>query len=124
MLRLKEIKMSSFPHANYDSRSGERMDPNRRENLTLPVATSRDLTSSDDGYTLECTATVTLNIPAGLPANFGCAIIPNGITSISASGGALLNGAGTTLTRAASANALFAIVSRVSAANSYVVTGS
>jgi hypothetical protein len=90
---------------------------------TLAVSASRVLTDEDNGLTLECTvATLSLTVPATLKANFGCAIIPNGTTSIVSSGGVLLNGAVTTLTRADSANALFAIVPR-SVANSYVVTG-
>lgn len=90
---------------------------------TTAVASSRALTDADNGKTLECTGTVTLTVPTGLMTNFGCAIIPNGTTSVASSGGALINGATTTLTRAASANAVFAIVPRASAANSYVVTG-
>jgi hypothetical protein len=91
---------------------------------TTEVASSRDLTNADNGKTLECTGTVTLTVPINLQSNFGCAIIPNGTTSIASSGGALLNGATSTLTRAAASNAVFAIVPRASAANSYVVTGS
>lgn len=88
------------------------------------VDASRTITSSDDGMTLECTATVTLTVPTGLPAGFGCIIIPSGTTSIASSGGALLNGATTTLTRAAASNSTVAIIGRASAADSYVVTGS
>lgn len=87
-------------------------------------ATSRALTSADNGKTLEVTATITLTVPVGLPTGFACAIIPSGTTSIASSGGALLNGATTTLTRAATGNTLVAIVGRASAADSYVVTGS
>lgn len=90
---------------------------------TTAVASSRALTDADNGKTLECTATVTLTVPTGLMSNFGCAIIPNGTTSIASSGGALIQGATTTLTRAAATNAIFAIVPRASATNSYVVTG-
>ena len=90
---------------------------------TTAVGTSRSLTDADNGRTLECTATVTLTVPIGLMTGFGCAIIPSGTTSIASSGGALLNGATTTLTRAAATNAIFAIVPRASASNSYVVTG-
>jgi hypothetical protein len=88
----------------------------------LVVSSSRDLTSSDNGRTLECTATITLTVPATLPAGFGCAVIPSGTTSIASSGGTLLNGATTTLTRLATVNTMFAIVGRHTA-NSYVVTG-
>lgn len=91
---------------------------------TTQVGTSRALTADDNGQTLECTATVTLTVPVGLEANFGCAVIPNGTTSIASSGGALLNGATSTLTRAAANNPLVAIVARASAVDSYVVTGS
>ncbi len=91
---------------------------------TVSVETSRALTAEDDGQILECTTSgLTLTVPIGLGANFGCAVIPNGTTSIATSGGALVNGAGTTITRAAASNAMFALVSRVSATNSYVVTG-
>ena len=91
--------------------------------LVYRVASSRDLTNADNGKTLECTGTVTLTVPINLQSNFGCAIIPNGTTSIASSGGTLLNGATTTLTRAATTNTIFAIVPRASAADSYVVTG-
>ncbi len=91
---------------------------------TVAVAASRALTAADSGKVLECTAAdLTLTVPAGLPATFGCRVIPNGTTSIARSGGALLNGAGTTLTRLDSANAVVEIIARISAADSYVVTG-
>ena len=90
---------------------------------TVAVGSSRALTNADNGKTLECTATVTLTVPIGLVAHFGCAIIPSGTTSIASSGGALLNGATSTLTRTVELNQLVAIVARVSAADSYVVTG-
>ena len=88
------------------------------------VSVSRALDSADNGATLECSATVTLIVPAGLPREFGCIVIPSGTTSIASSGGALLNGATTTLTRAAASNSTVAIIGRASAADSYVVTGS
>ena len=90
------------------------------------VASSRSLTAADNGHVLECTATVSLTVPATLPAYFSCTVIPSGTTSIVSAGGTLLNGATTTLTRAAAtaANAILTIQARVSAANSYVVTGS
>jgi hypothetical protein len=92
---------------------------------TIAVGASRPLTAADNGLTLECTAaTLTLSVPAGLGANFGCAVIPNGTTSIASSGGTLLNGATSTVTRAAASNAIFALVPRSSAVDSYVVTGS
>lgn len=88
------------------------------------VTASRTITAADNGCTLECTATLTLTVPEGLPPAFSCAVIPSGTTSVARSGAALLNGAGTTLTRADSSNALFAIVGLASAADSYKVSGS
>ena len=88
------------------------------------VGTTRALTNSDNGKILECTTTVTLTVPTGLTAGFSCIVIPSGTTSIASSGGALLNGATTTVTRTATTNAIFAIQGRASASDSYVVSGS
>lgn len=92
--------------------------------VAITVGSSRALTSADDGKIIECTTTVTLTVPASLPSGFACVVIPSGTTSVASSGGALLNGATTTLTRAAASNAMFAIQSRASAVDSYVVSGS
>jgi hypothetical protein len=94
------------------------------QGVPLLVSSSRALLAADNGLTIECTTTLTLTVPAGLGAGFGVAIIPSGTTSVASSGGVLLNGATTTLTRAAASNALFAIQGRASATDSYVVTGS
>lgn len=82
--------------------------------------------STYDGQTLEFTGAFTLTISAGLNNNFGCAIIPpaSGNASIASDGTATLNGATTTLTRAAAGNAMVAITQRASNRNAYVVTGS
>lgn len=89
------------------------------------VRSSRLLNQGDNGMTLEVLAdAVTLTVPTGLSRDFGCAVIPNGTTSIASAGGALLNGATATLTRAAASNSLFGLQARASADNSYVVTGS
>lgn len=89
------------------------------------ITASRTLTESDNGQILEATAaSITLTIPKGLSVGWHCHVIPNGTTSIAAASGALLNGAGTTLTRAAAGNPTFDIIPRASAADSYVVTGS
>lgn len=90
---------------------------------TVAVASSRSLAAADNGKTLECTATVTLTVPAGLPAGFRCQVIPFDTTSLASAGGTLLNGATTTLTRAASSNPLVTLVARASVANSYVLSG-
>ena len=92
-------------------------------NAVTQVGISTILANANNGTVIECTATITLTLPVGLMAGFSCVIIPSGTTSIASSGGTLLNGATTTLTRAALNNALFAIQSRGSAADSYVVTG-
>jgi len=92
---------------------------------TTVEASSRSLTNADNGKTLECSATISLTVPAGLVSGFTCNVIPSGTTSIVSGGGTLLNGATTTVTRAAAtaANARFTLVPRASAVDSYVVTG-
>jgi hypothetical protein len=97
-----------------------------RLGLTVPtaVAVSRSLTAADNGATLDVSDTVALTVPAGLPTDFGCAIIPTGTITIVSGGGTLLNGATTTLSRAASSNSIFAIVHRATTADSYIVNGS
>lgn len=93
-------------------------------NKTIYVAASRTLLASDNGATLECAADITLTVPPGFPQGFSAAVIANGTTSIAAGSGVLLNGAGTTVTRAAASNAMFAIVGRASLPDSYVISGS
>ena len=95
------------------------------DGVPVLVASSRALTTADNGRVLECTAGgLTLTVPAGLGDGFAVVVIPSGTTSVASSGGALLNGATTTLTRATASNAMFAIQERGSALDSYVVTGS
>ncbi|WP_367847011.1 hypothetical protein [Rhodoferax sp. WC2427] len=88
----------------------------------VQVGGSRPLASTDNGLVLECMATATLTVPAGLPAGFRCVVIPFGTTSVAFTG-TTGNGAATTLTRAASGNFAFGITQRGSNVNSYVVDG-
>lgn len=91
---------------------------------TSTVASSRSLTPADNGQTLEITASsVAITVPTGLPSSFSCIIIPNTGTTIVSSGGTLLNGATTTLTREGSVNTYFGIIGLASASNSYKVGG-
>lgn len=91
---------------------------------SIVVPASRFLTAADDGATLDCTNTLTLTIPSGLPSGFGVAVITNGTTTISKTGGVTLNGGTADLTRAQASNVMFAIVNKKSSTDSYVVTGS
>lgn len=91
----------------------------------IGVQSSRALNQGDNGMTLEVLADgVTLTAAPGLSADFACAVIPNGTTSVASSGGVLINGGTSTVTRTAASNQLFGIQSRASAVNSYIVTGS
>jgi len=93
--------------------------------ITTTVAANRDIAATDDGRVLECTNTgLTLRVVANLPAGFACAVIPKGTTSVSSDGTALINGATTTITRVDTSNPTFSIVSRASASDSYIITGS
>lgn len=88
------------------------------------IATSRDLAATDDNQVLECLASVTLGLPAGLPPGFSCKVIPFGTTSIDPAPGVYLNGGITTLTRAAASLSLFEIAARPAVPDSYVLSGS
>jgi hypothetical protein len=78
-----------------------------------------------NGQTFEMTTAVTITLAVGLPSGFGFAVIPpaTGNATIASDGTVLLNGATTALTRTAASNAAFAVIQRVSSANSYVVSG-
>lgn len=79
-----------------------------------------------DGATLEFAGAYTVTLGLGLPAGFGFAAIPpasGDATIASGHASVLLNGATTSLTRAAASNAAFSVMQRASDANSYVVTG-
>lgn len=79
-----------------------------------------------DGQILEFSGAFSITLPVGLKQGFGFSLIPPaaGNASIVSDGTVLLNGATTTVTRAAAANALCALVQRASANNSYVINGS
>lgn len=69
-------------------------------------ATSRSITSEDNAKFLAPTGSLTYTIPAGLDPmpSFTVDCPASGTVSIARSGGATLNGAGTTLTRARANN--------------------
>lgn len=89
------------------------------------VGAALTLTNDHDGITLECTTTLSITVPIGLRSGFMCRILTSGTTSFVSSGGTLLNGATTTVTRAAAtaANTQVALIGLGSAANSYAITG-
>jgi hypothetical protein len=89
----------------------------------IAVNASRALTAADNGNTLDCTAIgIALTIPSGVLLTLGVVVIPNGATTVVSSGGALLNGSTSTVTRDSAINGSFAVIPRITA-NSYVVTG-
>lgn len=109
------------------------MFPGQSFNLvSQTIAISADLVitpanaATYSGMVLELTVAAVVTLSAGLPIDFGFAVIPpaSGNASVASAGGVLLNGATTTLTRSAANNAMFALVQRDTNANSYVVTGS
>ena len=69
-------------------------------------ATSRSITSEDNAKFLAPTGSLTYTIPAGLDPmpSFTVDCPASGTVSIARSGGATLNGAGTTLTRTRASN--------------------
>lgn len=92
-------------------------------NDTVLVSASRSLTVADNGLILECAENVNITVPVGLPQGFRCKVIPNGTNDVVRVTGVTLNGGTSTLTRTSAANQIFEIIGRVSAVDSYVVTG-
>jgi hypothetical protein len=88
------------------------------------VTASRNFANSDSGATLVLTGAWTLTMVPGLNSGWSCAIAPpaSGVVTVAASGGATLNGAATSITRAVAANILFSVVNN--GTNTYLVTGS
>jgi hypothetical protein len=84
------------------------------------------LKASDDGTVFACTAALTVTIPAGLSPRPRVAFIPpaSGNLSIAVSGGANINGAATTLTRARSANPAGVALTPYTEGDGYGVSGS
>jgi hypothetical protein len=88
-------------------------------------AISRDITASDNGKTLAPTGALTYTIPAGLsPApSFTVDCPASGTITIASSGGATLNGAGTSLTRTRASNPVGFVVLAHVETDSYGVSG-
>lgn len=89
----------------------------------VSVSASRNLTSADEGLTLDCSTALTLTLTAGLALKSVTIIPPDtGNVSIASAGGVLLNGAVSTIARGATLNAVVAIVGRATT-DAYKVTG-
>lgn len=100
---------------------------------TIPILIDRDTiinttnVNDYDGATLEFTGAFTVTIGLVNSLGFGFAVIPpaaGNATIASGHASVLLNGATTSITRAAASNAAFSVIQRASDQNSYVVTGS
>lgn len=90
------------------------------------AGTSFTLTAADDGKVFNCTTALTITIPASLSPRPNIAVIPpaSGNVSIAVSGGAQINGATTTLTRARAGNPAGFVIQPYSEADGYGVSGS
>ena len=88
-------------------------------------AASRNITAADNGLRLAPTVALTYTIPAGLSPkpSFSVNCPAAGAISVAVSGGATINGAGTTLTRTRAANPVGFVIQAHSEANSYGVSG-
>ena len=88
-------------------------------------AASRDITAADNGKSLAPTGTLTYTIPAGLSPmpSFTVDCPASGTITIARSGGATLNGAGTSLTRTRANNPVgFVVLAHVDT-DAYGVSG-
>lgn len=88
-------------------------------------ATSRDITAADNAKFLAPTGALTYTIPAGLSPmpSFTVDCPASGAISIARSGGATLNGVGTTLTRTRANNPVGFVVLAHTDADAYGVSG-
>jgi hypothetical protein len=95
---------------------------------TEPVldTVSRNITSADNGRRLAPTQAITYTIPAGLlpKPSFSVDCPASGTISVARSGGATLNGGGTTLTRTRASNPVGFVVLAHTELDSYGVSGS
>lgn len=92
-------------------------------NITASATVTPGNQALFNGRTLVFSSALTITLSPGLLPGFGFACYPpsSGSASIASSGGVLLNGAGTTLTRTRASNTMFAVVNV--AQNSFAVTG-
>ena len=90
------------------------------------ASSSFTLAASDDGKVFNVTTAITVTFPAGLSPkpNVGFVLPPSGSLTIAVSGGANINGATTTLTRARSANPAGIVVQPYTESDGYGVSGS
>jgi hypothetical protein len=89
-------------------------------NVTITTANQ----ATYNGQVLEFTGAFTVTISAGLVNDFGFAAIPpsTGNATIASDGTAQLNGATTSITRAAASYTMFGVQQRASSRNAYVVS--
>ena len=97
-----------------------------RQGAVVSISTDTLITAADDGRTFNCTTALTITIPANLSPrpSFIVNPPPTGNASIAVSGGANINGATTTLTRARSANVAGFAVVPYAESDGYGVSGS
>jgi hypothetical protein len=92
----------------------------------VALSANYQLTPLDAGKVFEVTGSITVTVPVGLQPDFHASFLPlTGTLSLASDGTALLNGATTTLTRLFSnaVNTLVTLQKRITAADSYSVTG-
>ena len=94
--------------------------------VPIIVSADRTIAASDDGKVFSLTVAATLTIPANLSPRPSFIVNPpaSGNVSIAVSGGANINGATTTLTRARSANVAGFAVVPYAESDGYGVSGS
>lgn len=97
-----------------------------REGSVVSISTDTLITAADDARTFNCTTALTITIPASLSPRPSFIVNPpaSGNVSIAVSGGANINGATTTLTRARTANVAGFVVVPYAESDGYGVNGS
>ena len=97
-----------------------------RQGAVVSISTDTLITAADDARTFNCTTALTITIPANLSPRPSFIVNPpaSGNVSIAVSGGANINGATTTLTRARTANVAGFVVVPYAESDGYGVNGS
>lgn len=92
----------------------------------VPLSAGITLTAESDGAQYACSTALTITIPAGLSPRPAIIVIPppTGDASIAVSGGATINGATSTLTRARASNPAGFVVLPYEESDGYGVSGS
>ena len=111
---------------DFEAGASPTLDAKPPQSQQISISANRTIVAEDDGLVFACTTALTITIPSALSPRPNIAVIPpaSGNVSIAVSGGANINGATTTLTRARAANPAGFVITPYSESDGYGVSGS